>query len=118
MRLDAAIQNAYQKLKNNNIRSALLDSELLMANVINKSREYILLNFNKNINKEDFDNFQNLVTQRSKGKPIAYLTNKKVFWKYEFFVNENVLIPRPDTEIIVEHVLKIYKNKNKISFWI
>ena len=116
MRLDAAIQNAYQKLKNNNIRSALLDSELLMANVINKSREYILLNFNKNINKEDFDNFQNLVTQRSKGKPIAYLTNKKVFWKYEFFVNENVLIPRPDTEIIVEHVLKIYKNKNKISF--
>ena len=116
MRLDAAIQNAYQKLKNNNIRSALLDSELLMANVINKSREYILLNFNKNINKEDFVNFQNLVTQRSKGKPIAYLTNKKVFWKYEFFVNENVLIPRPDTEIIVEHVLKIYKNKNKISF--
>ncbi|MBD1137502.1 peptide chain release factor N(5)-glutamine methyltransferase [Pelagibacterales bacterium SAG-MED43] len=116
MRLQTAIQNAYQKLKNNNIISALLDSELLMANVINKSREYILLNSNHKISKKDFNYFQKLVNQRSKGKPIAYLTNKKFFWKYEFLVDKNVLIPRPDTEIIIEQVLKIYKNKNKINF--
>ena len=116
MRLELAIKKAYQKLKNNNISSALLDSELLIADTINKSREYIIFNSNQKISKEDFDNFQNLVAQRSKGKPIAYLTNKKFFWKYEFFVNKNVLIPRPDTEIIIEHVLKIYKNKNKINF--
>lgn len=116
MKLETAINNAYLNLKNNNIKSALLDSELLMSSVINKKREFIILNLNEEISKKDFDNFQNKVTQRLKGKPIAYLTNKKVFWKYEFFVNENVLIPRPDTEIIVEHVLKIYKNKNKISF--
>ena len=116
MRLETAIQYAYKKLKDNNIRSALIDSELLMANVINKTREYILFNSNQKISKENFDNFQNLVTQRSRGKPIAYLTNKKFFWKYEFFVNKNVLIPRPDTEIIIEHVLKIYKSKNKINF--
>ena len=116
MRLQTAIQNAYQKLKNNNVISALLDSELLMANVINKSREYILLNSNHKISKKDFNDFQNLVNQRSKGKPIAYLTNKKFFWKYEFLVNKNVLIPRPDTEIIIEQVLKIYKHKNKINF--
>ena len=116
MKLESAIYNASQKLKNNNIRSALLDSELIMAKAIKRSREYIILNFNKDISKQDYDNFQNMVSQRSKGKPIAYLTNKKFFWKYEFFVNENVLIPRPDTEIIIEQILKIYKDKKKINF--
>ena len=47
---------------------------------------------------------------------MAYLTGKKYFWKYEFNVEENVLIPRPDTEIIIQQVLKIYKNKHKINF--
>jgi len=116
MKLETVIHNAYQNLKNNNIKSALLDSELLMANVINKSREYIILNLNKKISKKDFDIFQNMVILRSKGKPISYLTNKKFFWKYEFYVNKDVLIPRPDTEVIVEQVLKIYKNRNKINF--
>ncbi len=116
MRLETAIHNAYQKLKNNNIKSALLDSELLMANVLNESREYIILNFNKDISKENYDSFLSMVTQRSNGKPIAYLTNSKFFWKYDFFVDKNVLIPRPDTEIIIEQVLKIYKNKKGINF--
>ena len=116
MKLQKAIHDAYQNLKSSNIKSALLDSELLMANILNESREHIVLNLNKDIAKKDYDNFQNMVNQRSKGKPIAYLMNKKFFWKYEFYVNENVLIPRPDTELIIEQVLKIYKNKNKINF--
>jgi release factor glutamine methyltransferase len=116
MKLQKAIHDAYQNLKSSNIKSALLDSELLMAKVLNESREDIVLNLNKDIAKKDYDNFQNMVNQRSKGKPIAYLMNKKFFWKYEFYVNEHVLIPRPDTELIIEQVLKIYKNKNKINF--
>ena len=116
MKLETAIKNAYEHLKNNNIKSALLDSELLMANVINKSREYIILNLNNNISKSDFNNFKNMINQRSEGKPIAHLMGKKFFWKDEFFVNKYVLIPRPDTEIIIEQVLKIYKNKNNINF--
>tara|TARA_B100000035_G_C20982406_1_gene546083 strand:+ start:306 stop:1145 length:840 start_codon:yes stop_codon:yes gene_type:complete len=116
MKLETAIYNASQNLKKNNIKSALLDSELLMANVINKSREYIILNMNKEISKKDLDNYQNIINQRSDGKPVAHLINKKFFWKHEFFVNKNVLIPRPDTELIIEQVLKIYKNKNKINF--
>ena len=116
MKLQKAIHDAYQNLKSSNINSALLDSELLMANVLNESREHIVLNLNKDIAKKDYDNFRNMVNQRSKGKPIAYLMNKKFFWKYEFYVNEHVLIPRPDTELIIEQVLKIYKNKNKINF--
>ena len=116
MKLEIAISNAYKNLKNNNIKSALLDSELLMSNVINKSREFIILNLDKDISEKQFENFQNLVNQRLKGQPIAYLLNKKFFWKYEFFVNKNVLIPRPDTEVIIEQILKIYKNKNNINF--
>ena len=116
MKIEIAIQDAYQTLKNNNIKSAMLDSELLMANVINKSREFIILNLNKSICKKDLDNFQNMVCQRKVGKPMAYLMNKKFFWKYEFFINKNVLIPRPDTEIIIEQVLRIYKNKKNINF--
>ena len=116
MKIETAINNAYEHLKNNNIKSALLDSELLMANAINKSREYIILNLNNDISKNDFNNFQNMINQRSEGKPIAHFMGKKFFWKDEFFVNKYVLIPRPDTEIIIEQVLKIYKNKNNINF--
>ena len=116
MKLETAINNAYLNLKKNNIESASLDSEILMSNVLNKKREFIILNLNKEINKKDFNNFQNMVTERIKGKPVAYLINKKFFWKYEFFVNKYVLIPRPETEVIVEQVLKIFKNKNKIKF--
>ena len=116
MKLEAAIQNGYQKLRNSNIKSALLDSELIMSNVINKSREFMILNDNTDISIDDYNNFQKIIDQRSRGRPIAHITNKKVFWKYEFFVNKDVLIPRPDTEVIIEQVLEIYKNKNKINF--
>ena len=58
----------------------------------------------------------NLIKQRSFGKPIAYLIKKKDFWKYEFVVNQDVLIPRPDTEILIEQVLELTKNKNKLNF--
>ncbi|MDC0415901.1 hypothetical protein OAM12_01410, partial [Candidatus Pelagibacter sp.] len=93
MKLQKAIHDSYQNLKNSNIKSALLDSELLMAKVLNESREHIVLNLNKDITKKDYDNFQNMINQRLEGKPIAYLMNKKFFWKYEFYVNEHVLIP-------------------------
>ena len=116
MKLELAFQQGFQKLRNNNIKTALLDCEILLANAINKSREFIILNSNNNIKKEEYDIFQKMISCRSKGKPIAYLTNKKFFWKNEFYVNERVLIPRPDTELIIEQVLRIYRKKNKINF--
>ena len=116
MNLELAINKAYQKLKKNNIKSAKLDCEILLSEAVNKSREFIILNNNILVGEKEYQFFEKLVNQRAKGKPIAYLTKKKFFWKYEFFVNKHVLIPRPDTEVIVEQVLKIYKNKNKINF--
>jgi release factor glutamine methyltransferase len=116
MKLDIVIKKVHQKLKRNNIKSALLDSEILLSKAINKSREFIILNQNHDISKKEYDYLREMINQRTKGKPLAYITGKKFFWKYEFFINEKVLIPRPDTELIVEQVLKIYKKKNKISF--
>ena len=111
MNLETAIKNAYRKLKNNNIKSARLDSEILLSKVINKSREYIILNSKYNISDKEYNFFKKLINQRSKGKPISIFNWKKIFWKYEFSINEKVLIPRPDTEIIIEQILKIYKKK-------
>jgi release factor glutamine methyltransferase len=116
MKLEIVIKDAFQKLKKNNIKSALLDSEILLSKAIKKNREFIILNSNYDVSKKDNFYFQELINQRLKGKPVSYLTGKKFFWKYEFFVNEKVLIPRPDTEIIIDQVLKIYKKKNKINF--
>ncbi len=116
MNLETAIKSANQKLNDNKIKSALLDSELLLSKAINKSREFILLNLNYNLSDKEYDYFSKLIAKRSKGKPLAYLTGKKFFWKNEFLINDRVLIPRPDTEVIVEEVLKIYSKKNKISF--
>ena len=116
MKIESAIKQANNILKKNYIKSSLLDSEILISKVINKNREYIILNLDKEIEEEDYLKFKSLVAERSKGKPMAYLTGKKYFWKYEFNVEENVLIPRPDTEIIIQQVLKIYKNKHRINF--
>ena len=115
MNIQNAINKANLKLKKKNIKSANLDSEILMSNVIKKDRNYIIMNLNKIISEKDFDNFNYLVQQREKGKPIAYLIGKKDFWKYEFEVSKDTLIPRPDSELIVEHILEFTKNRSKFN---
>ena len=109
MNIEIAIKKACKELKKNKISSALLDSELLLSKVIKKNREFVLLNLDKKLDQSKHESFKNLIIKRSKGKPLAYLTGVKSFWNYDFRVNEKVLIPRPDSELIVEQVLKIYK---------
>ena len=116
MNIEIAIKNAFKELKKNKISSALLDSELLLSQVIKKDRKFILLNLDKELDKSTQNSFRDLILKRSRGKPLAYLTGIKSFWKYDFKVNEKVLIPRPDTEVIIEQVLRIYKNKNYLNF--
>ena len=114
MNIETAINKAKYLLKSKNIKSPGLDSELLMSKVLKKNRSYILLNLDKNLKKKSLNNFLNLIKERSRGKPIAYLIEKKEFWDYEFKIKEGVLIPRPDTEIMVEQILDLTKNKQKL----
>jgi len=116
MEIESAIKKAHLELKHNNIKSALLDSEILMSKILKEDRKNIILNSKRIINKEEYKNFRKLIANRLRNKPIAYLIGKKSFWKYEFELNDNVLIPRPDTELLIEQVLRIYKNKSKINF--
>ena len=102
-------------LNDKHISTAYLDSEILMASAIKKDRKFIILNPNNKINKENLNKFKKLIQNRSFRKPIAYLTNKKSFWNSEFYITNDILIPRPDTEIIVENAIKLTENKNKLN---
>ena len=115
MNIQSAVIEGTSVLKNKSIISAQLDTEILMAKALGKSREYIILNHDKVLNIENLEYFKKLVHERATRKPIAYLLNKKFFWKSEFYVNKNTLIPRPDTEIIIEQILKVTKNKNYLK---
>ena len=114
MNIENILKIGFQKLNNNNIRNASLDCELLLSRAINKNREYIMLNLNKNLKNNNINIFNNLIERRKSGEPVAYLTNKKYFWKEAFYVDKNVLIPRPDTEILVESITKLTKVDSKL----
>ena len=111
-----AIKFGSYKLKINNIESHILDSELLLSFVLKSSREQILTKLNSNIKKNKFEEFKKILSRREKKEPIAYITNKKEFWKNNFYVNNHVLIPRPETELIVEEVLKNTEINSSKSF--
>ncbi len=114
MNLEKAIKHGTIILKKKKLKSAKLDSEILLSNVTGKKREFIILHQNDYLDKSLYNDFKDLIFQRSKGKPIAYLVGKKYFWNYEFQIEKDILIPRPDSELIVEEVLKLTKNKNKL----
>jgi len=115
MNIFEAIKKGDAILRESGIKSYKIDSEILMSKVIKKNRTDIILNSKTELSQKNYNLYENLIIQRSKQKPIAYLTGKKEFWKYEFSVTKDVLIPRPDTEIIVEKTLRLTKNKNKLK---
>ena len=115
MNINLAIKQGSKILKNRFVPNYQLDSEILMAKTIKKDRKYILLNPKYILNKNELSHFYKLIKSRSFRNPVAYLTNKKFFWDTEFFVTKNTLIPRPDTELIVENVMKLTKQKNNIN---
>ena len=115
MNILEAIKKGDKILKKEGIKSYKLDSEILMSHVTQKSRVDLILNLNTNLSNKDIILFENLIKQRSKRKPIAYLIGKKEFWKYEFSITKDVLIPRPDTEIIIDQTLKLTKNKSGLK---
>ncbi len=103
-----------RKLKKNKITSFKLDSEILLSKILKKKREDILINLDQKISDKSINIFNNLITRRSKCEPVAYLIGEKEFWSFKFYVNKYTLIPRPETELIVEKLANIYKGK-KIS---
>ena len=106
MNYEQVLINATKILKNASIVSSKLDCELLLSNVLKIKRENMLVDLNKEINHQDFINFNKLINRRKKNEPVAYIVGYKEFWNKQYKVNSDVLIPRPDTEILVEEVIK------------
>ena len=115
MNIENTLINAVNILNRSKIKNPILDSEILLSQVINRDRKYIFLNSKENLKQKYSKNFNNLIARRRKGEPIAYLINKKEFWKQSFYVDQNVLIPRPDTELIIEEVLKLFLKNSKLQ---
>ena len=115
MNIENILDKGITILKNNNILNPALDSEILLSKSINKDKKYMILNSKEVLNSKQLDSFINYINRRKNGEPIAYLTNKKEFWKDEFYVNKNVLIPRPDTEMIIEQVIKTYSESSQLQ---
>ena len=115
MNIQFALFEANKILLENNIKSSRLDSEILLSKVLEKDRKFIILNLHRPLDSTHYRKFKNLISQRSRRKPIAYLIGKKDFWKYEFYISDAVLIPRPETEIIIEETLRIFRHKTKLN---
>jgi len=115
MNILSAIDQANKLLITKGIISSRLDCEILMSKVTQTSRGDVLLNLNKELTIKELKQYKNLIEQRSKKKPIAYIIEKKEFWKDDFYVTKDVLIPRPDTELIVQNVLEITKKRLSLN---
>tara|TARA_Y100001970_G_C14141025_1_gene807107 strand:- start:280 stop:1128 length:849 start_codon:yes stop_codon:yes gene_type:complete len=99
------LEEGIKSLKKNNVINPKLDSELLLSKALKKNRNEILINLKNEINLKDFYKFNSYISRRKKKEPIAQILGFKYFWKHRFFINKSVLVPRPETEHVVEETL-------------
>ena len=112
MLVNEAIAFAEQELKRNNNLNSRLDSEILVSHLINVPREIIHSKLKENLPSSKTEELQKLVNRRAKKEPIAYILNNKEFWSTNFYVDRSVLIPRPETEVLIDLILSHINNKN------
>lgn len=86
----------------------LLEIYLLLEHVLKKAKTFLQMNFDYQITQKDFDNFMELCSLRLQGMPVAKITGNKYFWKDKFITNQYTLDPRPDSETLIEHVIRVF----------
>lgn len=100
------LQYGAKILAKNNISTPQLDASILLCHVLKKNRSYLIINHTQEVSNDEEETYISLIEKRANGMPCAYITSKKEFMSLDFYVNENVLIPRPDTETLCEHVIE------------
>ena len=113
MLVNEAINFAEQELKKTNNLNSRLDSEILVSYLINIPRENIYSKLKEDLQLDKIEKLKQLVNRRVKKEPIAYILNNKEFWSSNFYVDRSVLIPRPETEVLIDLLLSRITNKNK-----
>ena len=115
MQIKRVLEEAVKILKDNNIDEAIIKAKMVLCMVLKIEKEYIIINDSKEMAKEDEEKYFQYINKLKNGIPLQYITNNQEFMKLNFFVDENVLIPRADTEILVEEVISLANDdKNKI----
>ncbi len=119
MTIEQALNFGKQELNKNEIEDSLLKVRILLTDILKQSKEYLVINNTKELSSQEEKEFKEKIEKLKLGYPIQYITNKQFFRNCEFYVDKNVLIPQPDTEILVEEAIKILKEKtfqkNKIN---
>jgi len=111
MILENTIKKASQILKNHNIISHELDAEIILCDIMGVTKEFLITNNHINVSKEIIKKYNSAINRRINKEPVAYITGKKEFWSKNFAVNSSTLIPRPETELLIYKIIKIFKNK-------
>ena len=111
MKTSEVINIGSKLLRDGNINSHRLDSEIILSHILKVNRERLLINENI-ISNLDINRFIKMISRRLKNEPIAYIINKKEFRSKNIFVSKNSLIPRPETELLIDPILKLFKNKS------
>jgi len=101
-------------LKSKKIQTHQIDSEIILSNIMKLQKEKIIIDSDKEVSERIINHFNKLITRRSTSEPLAYILKKKEFWSKNFFVNRNTLIPRPETELLCETIIKVLKNKRSL----
>ena len=106
MNYNQILKKGVNFLKKKKFKNSYLDVELILSKVVNRKREEIILNTNNKLKNTDIMKFKNYLVRRNQNEPMAYILGYKHFWKHKFLTNKSVLIPRPDTELVIEETLK------------
>ena len=105
------IEQASKILKDHNIHSHELDAQLILSDIMQVKREYLITNNKVLISEKVKEKYDIAIRRRIKKEPVAYITGKKEFWSEDFLVNYETLIPRPETELLIYKIVKFFKNK-------
>ena len=112
MNISSLLASGSRILKSNSIKTHVLDSELILSDILKLQKEKLMINSDHTVSEKVINNFNKLILRRTKKEPIAYILNKREFWSKDFFVNQNTLIPRPETELLCEQLIKIFKGES------
>ncbi len=115
MNFQFILARASNNLSKYSVKNPKLDTEIILSKILNITRENLLLNLDKKISKSQFIKFNSLIERRKKKEPIAYILGYKDFWKSRFIINNSVLIPRPETELLIEETLKLLPKYKQVK---
>jgi len=115
MIISSLIKQGSDILKKRNIDSHQIDAELLLSKAIEKDRVFLLTNDKSKVSSKETSDYLKFILRREQREPLSYITKRKEFWSLGFNVSHNVLIPRPETEIIVEQIVRRFKGKGSLN---